>query len=73
MSVLYYCGVMQKMVRIMAWVMQKTLRTTPAESLAAAANVLVGHTEAPLVVKPYVRPHDAQRTKRFDGRRFFDD
>ena len=38
----------------MAWIMQKTLRTTPSESLAAAANVLVGHTEAPLVVKPYV-------------------
>jgi len=54
MSVLYYCGVMQKLVRFMAWVMQKTLRTSPAESLAAAANVLVGHTEAPLVVKPYV-------------------
>ena len=54
MSVLYYLGVMQKMIRIMAWVMQKTLRTTPSESLAAAANVLVGHTEAPLVVKPYV-------------------
>ncbi len=54
MSVLYYCGFMQKLVRAMAWVMEKTLRTTPAESLAAAANVLVGHTEAPLVVKPYV-------------------
>lgn len=54
MSVLYYLGVMQKMIRIMAWIMQKTLRTSPSESLAAAANVLVGHTEAPLVVKPYV-------------------
>lgn len=54
MSVLYYCGFMQRMVRVMAWVMEKTLQTTPAESLAAAANVLVGHTEAPLVVKPYV-------------------
>lgn len=54
MSVLYYCGLMQKLVRAMAWVMEKTLRITPAESLAAAANVLVGHTEAPLVVKPYV-------------------
>ena len=54
MSVLYYCGVMQKLVRSIAWVMQMTLRTSPAESLAAAANVLVGHTEAPLVVKPYV-------------------
>lgn len=54
MSVLYYIGLMQILIRIMAWVMEKTLRTTPAESLAAAANVLVGHTEAPLVVKPYV-------------------
>ncbi|MFT5302761.1 MAG: CNT family concentrative nucleoside transporter [Mariniblastus sp.] len=54
MSVLYYIGLMQKLIRAMAWVMQKTLRTSPSESLAAAANVLVGHTEAPLVVKPYV-------------------
>ena len=50
----YYLGVMQKMIRVMAWIMQKTLGTSPSESLAAAANVLVGHTEAPLVVKPYV-------------------
>lgn len=54
MSVLYYLGLMQKLVRGMAWIMQKTLRTSASESLAAAANVLVGHTEAPLVVKPYV-------------------
>ncbi len=54
MSILYYLGVMQKLVRAMAWVMQKTLKTSPAESLAAAANVLVGHTEAPLVVRPYI-------------------
>ena len=54
MSILYYLGVMQKLIRGMAFVMQKTLGTSPSESLAAAANVLVGHTEAPLVVKPYV-------------------
>jgi CNT family concentrative nucleoside transporter len=54
MSVLYYVGVMQKLIRLMAWVMQKTLGVSGAESLAAAANVLVGHTEAPLVVKPYI-------------------
>jgi CNT family concentrative nucleoside transporter len=54
MSVLYHLGVMQYLIRGMAWVMQKTLRTSGAESLAAAANVLVGHTEAPLVVKPFV-------------------
>ncbi len=54
MSVLYYLGVMQWVIRGMAWVMQKTLGVSGAEALAAAANVLVGHTEAPLVVKPYV-------------------
>jgi CNT family concentrative nucleoside transporter len=45
---------MQWVVRGMAWIMQKTLGVSGAEALAAAANVLVGHTEAPLVVKPYV-------------------
>ena len=54
MSVLYYIGFMQLLVRAMAWAMQKTLGVSGAESLAAAANVLVGHTEAPLIVKPYV-------------------
>jgi len=54
MSILYHLGVMQVLIRGMAWVMRKTLGTSGAESLAAAANVLVGHTEAPLVVKPYV-------------------
>lgn len=54
MSVLYYIGLMQWVIRGMAWVMQKTLGVSGAEALAAAANVLVGHTEAPLVVKPYV-------------------
>ena len=54
MSVLYYVGVMQICIRVMAFVMQKTLGVSGAESLAAAANVLVGHTEAPLVVKPYI-------------------
>lgn len=54
MSVLYYLGVMQRIVVAMAWLMQKTLRTSGAESLAAAANVFVGHTEAPLVVRPYI-------------------
>jgi CNT family concentrative nucleoside transporter len=54
MSVLYYIGLMQLLIRGMAWLMQRTLGVSGAESLAAAANVLVGHTEAPLVVKPYV-------------------
>lgn len=54
MSVLYYLGIMQKVVEAIAWVMQRTLGTTGPESLAAAANVFVGHTEAPLVIRPYV-------------------
>ena len=54
MSVLYHLGIMEPIVRAMAWVMQKVLGTSGSESLAAAANVFVGHTEAPLVVKPYI-------------------
>jgi CNT family concentrative nucleoside transporter len=54
MSVLYHWGLMQKLVALFAWVMQKTLGTSGAESLSAAANIFVGQTEAPLVVRPYV-------------------
>ncbi len=54
MSVLYHIGIMELIVKAMAWVMQRLLGTSGAESLAAAANVFVGHTEAPLVVKPYI-------------------
>ncbi len=54
MSVLYHIGIMEPIVRAMANVMQKVLGTSGSESLAAAANVFVGHTEAPLVVKPYI-------------------
>lgn len=54
MSVLYYAGVMQWIVRSVAWIMQRTLRTSGAETLSAAANIFVGQTEAPLVVKPFV-------------------
>jgi CNT family concentrative nucleoside transporter len=54
MSVLYYFGIMQAIVKVMARAMQKTLAVSGAESLAAAANVFVGHTEAPLVIRPYI-------------------
>ena len=54
MSVLYHVGVMQKVVQFFAWIMQKTLGTSGAESLSAAANIFVGQTEAPLVIRPYV-------------------
>jgi CNT family concentrative nucleoside transporter len=54
MSVLYHLGLIQIVVRGMAWLMQKTLGTSGAETLSAAANVFVGQTEAPLVIKPYL-------------------
>lgn len=53
-SLLYYLGVLQKIVKGFAWVMSKTMHLSGAESLAAAANIFIGQTEAPLVVKPYL-------------------
>jgi len=54
MSVLYHAGIMQQVVRAMAFVMNRVMGVSGAESLAMAANVFVGQTEAPLVVRPYV-------------------
>ena len=54
MTVLYYLGVMQWIVKAIAWVMQKTLRTSGAETLSAAGNIFLGQTEAPLLIKPFV-------------------
>jgi len=54
MSVLYHLGIMQRLVQGMAWVMQKTMGTSGAETLSAAANIFVGQTEAPLVIRPFV-------------------
>lgn len=53
-SLLYYLGILQFIIKGFAWVMSKTMQLTGAESLAAAANVFIGQTEAPLVVKPYL-------------------
>lgn len=53
-SIFYYFGILQKVVKVMAWVMAKTLRLSGPEALAASANVFIGQTEAPLVVKPYL-------------------
>ncbi|MBT8262268.1 MAG: Na+ dependent nucleoside transporter [Bacteroidia bacterium] len=53
-SLLYYLGILQKIVYAFAWIMSKTMRLSGAESLAAAANIFIGQTEAPLVVKPYL-------------------
>jgi concentrative nucleoside transporter, CNT family len=54
MTVLYHIGVMQLLVKGVAFVMQKTMRTSGAETLSAAGNIFVGQTEAPLLIKPFV-------------------
>lgn len=53
-SLLYYIGVMQWVIKIIGGGLQKVLGTSKAESMSAAANIFVGQTEAPLVVKPYI-------------------
>jgi len=53
-AILYYFGILQKVVYGMAWLFTKTMGLTGPESLAAAANVFIGQTEAPLVVRPYL-------------------
>ncbi|HNR74433.1 MAG TPA: Na+ dependent nucleoside transporter N-terminal domain-containing protein, partial [Cyclobacteriaceae bacterium] len=52
---LYYLGVLQKIVYGFAWVMARTMRLSGAESLSAAANIFMGQTEAPLLVKPFIK------------------
>ena len=53
-SLFYYWGILQKVVYVFAWIMKKFMRLSGAESLAAAGNVFLGQTEAPLLVKPYL-------------------
>ena len=53
-TVLYYFGILQRIVSVFAKVMMKTMGTSGAESLSASANIFVGQTEAPLLIKPYV-------------------
>lgn len=55
MAVLYHLRIMQAVISGMAWVLRKTLHISAAEAMTTAANVFVGHTEAPLVVRPYVK------------------
>lgn len=53
-SLLYYLGILQLIVKGMAWVMAKLLGTSGAESLSNTANIFVGQTEAPLLIRPYI-------------------
>lgn len=54
MSVLYYLGIMQKVVQGMAWIMARLMGTSGAESLSNTANIFVGQTEAPLMIRPFI-------------------
>ncbi|SKA88641.1 concentrative nucleoside transporter, CNT family [Prosthecobacter debontii] len=53
-SALYHYGILQRVVRLMAWGMRRLMGTSGSESLASAANVFMGQSEAPLVIKPYL-------------------
>ena len=53
-SMLYYCGILQRVVFAFAWVTRRFMRLSGAESLAAAAEVFLGQTESPLMIKPYL-------------------
>lgn len=53
-SLLYYLGLLQKVVYVFAWLMKKTMRLSGAESLAAAGNIFLGQTESPFLVRPYL-------------------
>ena len=55
MAVLYYTGVMQIIIKVIGGFLQKVLGTSKAESMSAAANIFVGQTEAPLVVRPFIK------------------
>lgn len=54
MAVLYHLGIMQLVVKGAAWIMARTMGTSGAESLSSAANVFVGMTEAPLMIRPFL-------------------
>lgn len=54
MSLLYYLGIMQRVVGVLGGGLERLLGTSKAESVSAASNIFVGHTDAPLVVRPYL-------------------
>ena len=53
-SLLYHWGILPRVVQAIAWVMRKALRTSGSETLSACANIFMGQTEAPLMIRPYV-------------------
>ena len=55
MSTLYYLGIMQKMVTILGGGIHKLIGTSKTESMCAVANIFIGHSESPLVIRPYLK------------------
>lgn len=53
-AIAYHIGIMQYIIQALAWVMSKTMKASGAETLSAAANIFVGQTEAPLMIRPFV-------------------
>jgi CNT family concentrative nucleoside transporter len=54
-ALLYHIGVMQVLIRAMAWVMLKTMRISGAESMNVSASIFMGQTEAPLTIRPFLK------------------
>ena len=54
MAVLYNLGIMQKIIKCISWIMQRTMKTSGPETTSISANIFVGQTEAPLVIKPFI-------------------
>jgi CNT family concentrative nucleoside transporter len=53
-SLFYHWGILQRVVHAAAWVMRRAMRTSGSETLATAANIFIGQTEAPLLIRPYI-------------------
>ena len=54
-ALFYHYGILPRIVRFLGWIMMRTMKTSGAESLSCAANIFVGQTEAPLMLKPYIK------------------
>ena len=60
-AVLYHLGIMQRIIKVVAWLMQRTMGTSGAESTNVAASIFMGQTEAPLTIRPFL--NDATRSE----------
>ena len=54
-AILYHYGILPRVVGMISWIMMRTMKTSGAETLSCASNIFVGCTEAPLMIKPYIK------------------